>query len=160
MKSSFSKVHQGIILLVAFLLMGFLMSAPRTLPDKSFEGMNPEQAAVVLALNYMGGGNGPMKGIKMLDKITELHPENTIAVGRLAEFSIQTGQYEKAVGRFEALVAATAGREQVEALMGLSDAAFLAGDTTKCLDALQRVLAMSEDSLLLQSVQKKINELR
>lgn len=154
------RIFQWITLALAALLLTVILLAPRSRQDERFLGMSPEQASVTLALNYMGNDQGPMKGIKMLDRISELHPENTIAIARLAEFSMQTGQFQKAVGRFEALVNATKGEEQVNALLGLSDAAFMAGDTAKSLSALQKVFQISKDSLLLQSAKEKINALQ
>ena len=122
--------------------------------------MSTEEAEVTLALNYMGNGGGPMKGIKILTRIAELHPKNVIAISQLAEFSMQTGQYEKAIALYQNLVDITSGNEKINAQIGLSNAYFMMGDTLKSVAELQKVFQMSQDSLLLQSVKEKINELQ
>lgn len=43
----------------------------------------------------------PMKGVMMLLDLNKKHPENVSALVSLGRFGIQTGQYEKAMGRLE-----------------------------------------------------------
>jgi len=46
----------------------------------------------------------PMQGIKMIREVLEKEPENQLAIFNLGLLSMQSGQYEKAVERFEKLL--------------------------------------------------------
>ena len=45
--------------------------------------------------------SNPMKGIQMLLEMNRQNPENTVLLYHLARLGMQTGQYEKAIGRIE-----------------------------------------------------------
>ncbi len=47
----------------------------------------------------------PMQGIKMIREVLEQEPDNQLALFNLGLLSMQSGQYDKAVGRFERLLA-------------------------------------------------------
>ena len=149
---------QWVLIGGAGLLVLLILFSPRSTVDHRFSELSPEEASVTLGLVYMN--EMPMKGIKLLDKAVKIHPEYTLAIGQLADFSMKTGQFEKAVGRYEQLVAKTQGREQLEAMLMLSDAQFLTDDTGKSINTLEKVFEMSKDSLLLQSVSERIKELK
>lgn len=155
-----SRTYQLLLVIVGVVLFCILFFAPRTLKDTRFEGYSPEEAAVTLALNYMNDEKGPMKGIKMLDRIVELDSNNKIAVKQLADFSIQTGQYEKAMQRLEHLSNITTGEEKISALIGLSNAAEKSNNYEKAIAAMEEIFEISNDSLLLQSSKIRIDLLR
>lgn len=154
------RVYQWITVSGALILVLLLTFSARMRVDRQFADYSADEAAVTLALSYMNDAKGPMKGIKMLDKIAETHPDNVIALNQLAQFSMQTGQYARAVGRYESLVKVTKGDQQIEAIIGLSNAAELAGDTAKAITSLKQLFDISKDSVLLQSAKQKINLLR
>jgi tetratricopeptide (TPR) repeat protein len=56
------------------------------------------EAAVALIRDAQGA---PMQGIQMLREVVEEHPEYLIAHYFLGEFSVMSGQYDKAIERFE-----------------------------------------------------------
>ncbi|MDN4165673.1 tetratricopeptide repeat protein [Cytophagales bacterium LB-30] len=56
-----------------------------------------------MAMTYVSSKT-PMQGILMLREVLENDPENTEALFNLGVLSIQTGQYDKAVERFERLL--------------------------------------------------------
>lgn len=56
-----------------------------------------------VALTYVTGPS-PMQGIMMLREIIEEDPQNQKALMSMGRMSIQTGQYENGIERFEALV--------------------------------------------------------
>ncbi|OFY62541.1 MAG: hypothetical protein A3H98_04355 [Bacteroidetes bacterium RIFCSPLOWO2_02_FULL_36_8] len=58
---------------------------------------------IELALLYMNGTQ-PMQGITLLKEVLEKEPLNEKAGFYLGAFSMQTGQYEKAVSRFEIII--------------------------------------------------------
>jgi tetratricopeptide (TPR) repeat protein len=64
---------------------------------------NDEQALYYLGLAYVESKNpqNSMKGILTIRKILEINPDNVEAGFSLGMFSIQTGQFDKAVSRFE-----------------------------------------------------------
>ena len=45
-----------------------------------------------------------MKGILQLRDLNQAHPENTAVLMQLARLSIQTGQWEKALGRLNSVL--------------------------------------------------------
>ena len=65
-----------------------------------------EDALIELGLVYIGSGKPEfsMQGIQQLLKVLELNPDNGEAAFHLGMFSRQTGQWEKAAGRFETVV--------------------------------------------------------
>lgn len=160
MKNLSSRTYQWLILSGGIALVALIYFSPRMQFDARFEGYSADEASVTLALAYMNDEKGPMKGIKMLDRIAELNPNNRIAVKQLADFSLQTGQYAKAVERLEHLVSISSGDEKISALIGLSHAAEQNRDTTKAIQALEQIFEISNDSLLLQSSKERIDLLK
>lgn len=54
----------------------------------------------------------PMQGVMMLRKVLEEYPDNTTVIYSLGVLSIQSGQYDKAVERFEKLMTIDPAHEQ------------------------------------------------
>jgi len=57
--------------------------------------------SVNLGLCYVEGGGNPMRGITIIRDVAEKNPENRLASMTLGRMSVRTGQYEKAVQRFD-----------------------------------------------------------
>jgi tetratricopeptide (TPR) repeat protein len=57
-----------------------------------------------LAVCLVEGSQNPMKGIGLLKEVLEADPENIKAHVNLGYFSIKSGQYEKAIERFEKVI--------------------------------------------------------
>jgi tetratricopeptide (TPR) repeat protein len=58
-----------------------------------------------LGVAYISGTPNPMQGIQLLLGVVKKDPENVKANMNLGLFSIKSGQYDKAVGRFKTVVA-------------------------------------------------------
>ncbi len=65
--------------------------------DRSGQG----NTKVARAVSLVQGGKRPMKGIRLLKEVLEKNPSNAEALWHLGKFSMKTGQYEKALERFE-----------------------------------------------------------
>lgn len=129
-----------------------LYSAPRTATDPHYSAMSPEQARINLALSYISDNKQPpMKGILMMRDIADADPLNSAAVYYTAEFSMKSGQYDKAVMRYRQLLRTTTGPQQIQAAQGLIQAYFMLGDTTQARTIMNEYFESSSDSLLLQS---------
>lgn len=72
-----------------------------------------------IAMTYVSSSN-PMQGILMLREIVELDPENIEAIFNLGLLSRQSGQFDKAVERFEKLISIEESNIQARFLLGLS----------------------------------------
>ena len=57
--------------------------------------------SVNLGLCYVESGGNPMRGITIIRDVAEKNPENKLASMTLGRMSIRTGQYDKAIQRFE-----------------------------------------------------------
>jgi cytochrome c-type biogenesis protein CcmH/NrfG len=55
-------------------------------------------------LPYIEGTGEPMKGVQMLRAITREKPDDVPANMLLGRMSIQSGQFDKAIGRFETVL--------------------------------------------------------
>lgn len=69
-------------------------SAISVAPDDPVHSVN-------LGLCYVESGGNPMRGITIIRDVAEKNPENKLASMTLGRMSVRTGQYDKAVGRFE-----------------------------------------------------------
>lgn len=64
--------------------------------------------------------DNPMQGIQLLREVVEKHPENTRAILQLGHFSVLSGQYSKAIERYQ---------QALEIDPNLAEAWFYLGDT-------------------------------
>ncbi len=69
-------------------------SAVSVAPDNPVHSVN-------LGLCYVESGGNPMRGITIIRDVAEKNPENKLASMTLGRMSVRTGQYDKAVQRFE-----------------------------------------------------------
>jgi tetratricopeptide (TPR) repeat protein len=142
---------------VAAVLASLIILSPVSKADQRFASLTEEEAKITLALHYMNDLREPMKGIRILTGLLEENPENTNVLTLLGNFSMQTGQYQKAQMRYQSLVGLTEGRDRENALFSLASASELAGDTATAIKSLREIIDISRDSLLLQSAIKRIS---
>lgn len=96
-----------------------------------------EDARLALAAAYIQGTAEPMKGVQMLLAITRENPTDIPANMLLGRMSIQSGQFEKAIKRFETVLEQEP--ENKEALYFLAQAYEGAGNKQKAVELLEKV---------------------
>ncbi|MBX2904706.1 MAG: tetratricopeptide repeat protein [Taibaiella sp.] len=95
-----------------------------------------EEAKLVMASAYIQGTSEPMTGVQMALGIAREKPDNVPANMLLGRMSIQSGQFDKAVKRFETVLAKEP--ENKEALYFLAQAYEGTGNKTKAIELLQK----------------------
>jgi cytochrome c-type biogenesis protein CcmH/NrfG len=98
-----------------------------------------------------------MSGIMMLREVIELEPTNEEALFNLGILSIQSGQYDKAIGRFETLLANHPKNEQAEFYLALSY--FNDNRPEDARRLFQKIKNTSKDEQVLAAVESYLNEL-
>mgnify|MGYP000082093682 FL=1 len=88
-------------------------SAISIAPDEPVHSVN-------LGLCYVEGGGNPMKGILIIRDIAEKYPENKLASMTLGRMSVRTGQYDKAIQRFENILKYHPGDAETHYLLGVT----------------------------------------
>jgi tetratricopeptide (TPR) repeat protein len=131
--------------------------------EKSLE-MDPDYLAAKTALGvaYVEGaailGEMPMKGIGMLRDVLKIDPKNVDAITNLGYFAIQSGQYEKAIERFEQVLQLDP--NNAEAYLYLADVYLSQGDNEKGIEHLIKYRDIMNDPLVDQRVNQYIEEIR
>lgn len=158
---------QIVVLLAALFLIVLLIIAPRLpkdakqLSEQSSEQVtDPVEQQINQAVALVQGGENPMQGIMMLREILEEDPDQIDAHWHLAQFSIQSGQYEKAVERFEKVL-------ELDQNNRYPDASFYLGKTYATLNRndeaiaqFNRYLEQVQDTTVRKRVNEFIDELR
>jgi lipopolysaccharide biosynthesis regulator YciM len=116
--------------------------------------MNPtnEEAKVMLGKTYTDGTGETMKGVLMLKEVAEKNPSNLpagVALGRLA---LQSGQFDKAITRLEALLGKH--KNNTEAMYFLAEAYKGQGNITKAKELFTACKKLVND----QSFAKEIDD--
>jgi len=163
---SLSKV-QLIIIVSAIALVGIIYAMPKIAPlsaDAVVETTDANQvelsaddkisAAIALVIK----GEEPMKGIMMLRDVLEEDPKNIKAHLTLGMFSIQSGQLEKALDRFNTVLSIDS--SESEAYLYLAEVHEKLGQSDLAIDNLEAYKSLVEDSNSLAQVQIIINELK
>ena len=83
-----------------------------------------------------------MKGILQMRSLSEKHPENADLQWNMGLFSIQSGQYEKAVARFEKVI--TIDAQRLDAYMQLAMSYLALQDTSAATNVLSSLIDKSE----------------
>ena len=101
-----------------------------------------------------------MQGIMMLRGILEEYPENTTAIFNLGLLSMQSGQFDKAVGRFEKLMTIDGSNFQAAYYLGVSY--FETENYDKAREWFTKIKKMGTDPAMASSADeylKRLNEL-
>ena len=153
------KKPQLLALAGAVVVIVLLVLAPRipTGKEAKVPAMDPIEAKTAEAVALVNGQD-PMRGIMMLREILEEDPNNVEAHWHLGLFSVQSGQYEKALERFKKVI-------ELEP-DGFPDAWFYLGRTYATLDSnaqaiasLKKYKTLTQDTALLAGVDRFLLEL-
>lgn len=113
-----------------------------TQPTKTASG-DPD-AQVDEALRQLQSGElPPMQAVLKIREVAENNPENVKANYTLGTFSMQTGQFDKAVGRFKTVLEKQPDNGEVWRL--LAEAQLKSGDTTQAKESFAKALKLVDE---------------
>jgi Tfp pilus assembly protein PilF len=104
-----------------------------------------------------GGVGMPMEGIQKIRNVAEKNPANVFAQMALGHASVTSGQLDKAVERFEAVLKVEP--NNLEAILSTADTYERTGDKVKAADWYKRSLPLINIPGLKAEVEKRITEL-
>ncbi len=143
---------------IAVLLFVLLLFVPRS-PSLKSQAASTETRAVdeevQEALRLMEGEN-PMGGILKLREILEKDPENIDASWSLGMASMQTGQFDKAVSRFEHVIVHDEEGKYFEARLFLGQAHENLDHVPEAIENYERFLESESEPQLMQDVRERI----
>jgi len=127
--------------------------------EKTLE-QNPKnvEAKINLAACYVEGSPDPMKGIGMLKEVEKTDSNNINLQLNFAFFSEKSGQWDKAIARFEKVLKIQP--EFIEAYLHLADAYQQKGDTAKVIESLEKYIKLVDDVTIKTEVKEYINKLK
>ncbi len=122
--------------------------------------LNPDdvETKVSLASCYVEGSTDPMKGIGMLREIEKTDSNNINLQLNFAFFSEKSGQWDKAIRRFEKVLQLKP--DFIEAYLHLADAYKEKGDKENAIKSLEKYLQLVDDVVVKTEVQNYINKLK
>lgn len=153
-------MERPLVMLGVFFALGWMVWA---LPQHSSEApaLKPGfEARWQLSLMRMQQARIPMEGIQLMAKTARLHPEHPEAAVQLGEMAMGTGQYGKAVNWYRWALQQADQEEKSVIQLRLSDAYFAEGKIDSARLALYKVFDISRDSVLLRTVNTRLNELK
>lgn len=126
-------------------------------PSQKLDTAN-EETKLALATAYIEGTSQPMQGVQMLLAITREKPDDVPANLLLGRMSIQSGQYDKAIGRFETVLKKEP--ENKEALYFLAQAYEGKGDKTRAIELLEKCKRLVNNAEFSKDIDQQINSLK
>ena len=126
--------------------------------------LNPEnlQAQTAIGVASVEGssqlGIMPMKGIGILKDVLNKDPKNVDAMTNLGYFAIQSGQFEKAVERFEEVLEIDP--QNAEAYIYLTDAYLSQEKVEKGIETLEKYKSLIDDPIVIKQVEDYINDIK
>lgn len=115
-------------------------------------------AKIQLAACYVEGSPDPMKGIGLLREVEKTDSNNVKLQLSFAFFSVKSGQWPKAISRFEKVLQIDP--LYIEAYLHLADAYEQQGQNAKTIEMLEKYAALTTDATAKQEVLKYIEQLR
>lgn len=122
--------------------------------------LEPENtdAKISLANVLVQGTSQPMEGIKILREIEASDPGNVKVNQALGEFSLMSGQYDKAIERFSVVLQKDSLNLRsryllAEAYLGLQD-------TANAIGVLEETILMVDDSVIVSNIRRDITNLK
>ena len=119
---------------------------------------NNEETKLGLATAYIEGTGEPMRGVQILLAITREKPGDIAANMLLGRMSIQSGQFDKAVNRFETILKQEP--ENKEAMYFLAQAYEGKGDKKKAIELLEKCKEIVNNPDFSKDIDQQINSLK
>lgn len=113
--------QQAVIFIIAFALIFMLYQLPKNVVEgDDVQGdVVAKTTSIESAISLLEGSN-PMEGVFMLRDIVEKEPNNTQAIHYLGDLSLQTGQYENAIKRFNQILSIDSSDKKTYLQLGIS----------------------------------------
>jgi tetratricopeptide (TPR) repeat protein len=111
-----------------------------------------------LGVAYVELGQDPMKGILLLREAVASDSTNAEAHLNLGYFSMQSGQFDKAVARFQKVIALRPGNPEI--YLYLSDALTSQGKKEEAIAALKKLNKLTTDTLLLKESNSRLQQIK
>ena len=119
---------------------------------------NNEDTKLALATAYIEGTGEPMRGVQILLAIIREKPDDIPANLLLGRMSIQSGQFDKAVGRFETILKLDP--ENTEAMYFLAQAYEGTGNKQKARELLEKCKTKVNNPDFNKEIDEKLNSLK
>jgi cytochrome c-type biogenesis protein CcmH/NrfG len=122
--------------------------------------LNPANDTLKLALatSYIEGTGETMQGVGILRSLTTEKPDNVPANLMLGQLSITSGQWDKAIGRFETVLKQEPNNR--EALYLMAEAYKGKGDKGKAIALFEKVKKVVNDPAFSRDIDNYINTFR
>lgn len=117
-----------------------------------------EDTKLALATAYIEGTGEPMRGVMILRGITAKNPDDIPANMLLGRMSIQSGQYDKAVKRFETIIRVQP--DNSEAVYFLAQSYEGMGNKAKAIELLEKCKKMVNKPDFSREIDQHINTLK
>jgi len=120
---------------------------------------NPENldAKTDLGACYAEGTNEPMKGILLLREVVTKNPAHENAQFNLGVLSVRSGQYEKAIERFQKVLEINPARKEMYFMIGKTYA--MEGNREKAIENLEKLKKETTDLQLIEQSNSLINQI-
>ena len=116
------------------------------------------EAKTGLGITIVNGMGAPMKGIMMLREVVEKEPKNLKANMNLGVFAIKSGQFDKAIIRFNTIIKTI--KETPDAYFYLGRAYESLGNKTEAVDAYLNSKKLAANPTFSSFIDKKVAELK
>lgn len=122
--------------------------------------LNPENLETKISLGscYVEGSSQPMKGIALLKEVEKVDSNNVNLQMSFAFFSEKSGQWEKAIKRFEKVLAIKP--DLIDVHLHLADAYRQMGDNKNAIKSLEKYMTLVDDVVIKAEIQNYINQLK
>ena len=122
--------------------------------------IDPEniEAKAGMGVCYVEGTPDPMKGIGLLREVVQKDSNNINAQLNLGFFSVKSGQYDKAIERFNKVLRIKP--DYLEAYLFLADVYEKTGNKQKSIESLQKYMSLINDVTIKTEIQNYINKLK
>ena len=153
------KAKHYILIALTLVLTGVLLSARKTvlLPEEAEKVVQLDQK-IDSAVALVESGGQPMKGIMMLREVLEEDSTNIKALTRLGQFSIQSGQYDKAEERFRTIEKLEP--NNMDALYYMGHLSARKGEKETALSYFNKCLELTDDEEFSKELKQYINDLK
>ncbi len=156
MKKHFTKI---VLCAAAAILVVVLINLPKQSKQQEEKAeITSIEARIAKATELVEHGQNPMEGIMQFREILKEDPENIEVHYRLGLFSLQSGQFDKAVMRFEKVVGMN-NSTYPDAIFYLGQAYQGVGEKDKALAAYTKYKSITTDTVIVKGVDRIINEL-